>query len=301
MLTTSLMTISTDKMSLTAGWASKWPIHTLAMYSLWSQESWRGRQGGEPRQGVPAVPVGCGSGTHRPPHPTSLHTTSLKSMSSHCAFSSGSRWHWWQGGDRGSGRTWWHHNGSGPPRPGFPPAQDDGRGPSPSGILAGAPWDPRQHDLTILSSRICDIMLPCLVTSLLLPSKGEGMEERKEQRSVVEAERLVGTQSPKLVWLQFETRGTLVASAPLHSQGKARGQGTRASAPRGRLGRYHHGPFPVIPAAALLCPSLLSGAAATSFYTDGETEAQRELRDPKAPNFVDGQSGFCADSAPQPG
>lgn len=78
------------------------------------------------------------------------------------------------------------------------------------------------------------------------------------------------SQSPKLVWLQFETRGTLV--------GKERGCGTRASAPGARLVQYHRQPFPVTPAAPLPCPSLPPGTAAPSFHADGETEARGGAR-----------------------
>lgn len=38
-----------------------------------------------------------------------------------------------------------------------------------------------------------------------------------------------------------------------------------------------------------LCPSLLPGAAATSLYTAGETEAPEELWKPKAPSVEDGE------------
>lgn len=76
-INTSLVTMSTDRASLTAGWASKRPIYTLAMYSVGSQESWRGRQGGDPRRGVPTVPAGCGSGPHRPPHLTAHHISEV--------------------------------------------------------------------------------------------------------------------------------------------------------------------------------------------------------------------------------
>lgn len=85
------------------------------------------------------------------------------------------------------------------------------------------------------------------------------------------------SQSPKLVWLQFETRGTLV--------GKERGRGTCASAPGARLVQYGRQPFPVTPAAPLPCPSLPPGAAAPSFRADGETEARGGSSDPGPGKF----------------